>query len=66
LDADARFVDSELIQTAKLNSVDLMSWFADVLEQFLLGRTKVHENAHTAAVELEHVTATIEATAVVA
>jgi transposase len=32
-----------LIQTAKLNGVDPMTWLADVLERVVSGRTKAHE-----------------------
>jgi transposase len=32
-----------LIQTAKLNGVEPMAWFTDVLERVVSGRTKVHE-----------------------
>ncbi len=32
-----------LIQTAKLNSVDPMTWLTDVLERIVSGRTKSHE-----------------------
>jgi len=32
-----------LIQTAKLNGVDPMTWLTDVLERVVSGRTKAHE-----------------------
>ncbi len=32
-----------LIQTAKLNGVDLMAWLTDVLERVVSGRTKARE-----------------------
>ena len=32
-----------LIQTAKLNGVDPMTWLTDVLERLVSGRTKAHE-----------------------
>jgi transposase len=32
-----------LIQTAKLNSVEPMTWLTDALERVVSGRTKAHE-----------------------
>ncbi len=32
-----------LIETAKLNGVDPMTWLTDVLERIVSGRTKAHE-----------------------